>query len=224
MRSTRTASWSFVSTKVRYGGFAKSVGLGVLTTPHGLGYAKFVIVVDADVDPFNLDQVMWAMSVRANPAGDIVIIPNLAENLLDPAGQPAGMAHKMIIDATTPVAPDRRGDYGELLDTPKRPSMAGQAHDAAQGSKEVRQSMAKSSLCPRCRSNATAVRAQSPVAGVWTIFGCDTCFYTWRSTELVETTDPDKYPEVFRLNPVDPDEATRRADTAVANGGPRRRC
>ena len=78
-----------VSTKVRYGGFAKSVGMRVLTTPHGLGYAKIVIVVDADVDPFDLDQVMWAMSVRANPAGDVVIIPNLAENLLDPAGQPA---------------------------------------------------------------------------------------------------------------------------------------
>ncbi len=109
-----------VSTRVRYGGFAKSVGMGVLTTPHGLGYAKFVIVVDEDVDPFNLNQVMWAMSVRANPAGDVVIIPNLAENLLDPAGEPSGMAHKMIIDATTPKAPDRRGDYGEVLDTPKQ--------------------------------------------------------------------------------------------------------
>jgi 4-hydroxybenzoate decarboxylase len=109
-----------VSTKVRYGGFAKSVGMGVLTTPHGLGYAKFVIVVDADVDPFDLDQVMWAMSVRANPGGDVVIVPNLAENLLDPAGQPAGMAHKMIIDATTPVPPDRRGHYGQLLDTPEQ--------------------------------------------------------------------------------------------------------
>ena len=109
-----------VSTKVRYGGFAKTVGMGVLTTPHGLGYAKYVIVVDADVDPFNLDQVMWAISVRANPAGDSVIIPNLAENLLDPAGQPTGMADKMIIDATTPVPPDRRGNYGELLDTPEQ--------------------------------------------------------------------------------------------------------
>jgi 4-hydroxybenzoate decarboxylase len=48
--------------------------------------------------------------VRANPAGDIVIVPNLAENLLDPAGQPGGMADKMIIDATTPVPPDRRGN------------------------------------------------------------------------------------------------------------------
>jgi vanillate/4-hydroxybenzoate decarboxylase subunit C len=109
-----------VSTKTRYGGFAKSVGMGVLTTPHGLGYAKIVIVVDADVDPFNLDQVMWAMSVRANPAGDVMILPNLAENLLDPAGQPNGMAHKMIIDATTPIAPDRRGHYGQVLDTPER--------------------------------------------------------------------------------------------------------
>ena len=69
-----------------HGGFAKSVGLGVLTTPHGLGYAKIIIVVDEDVDPFNLNQVMWAMSVRANPAGDVVIIPNLAENLARSCG------------------------------------------------------------------------------------------------------------------------------------------
>jgi 4-hydroxybenzoate decarboxylase len=108
-----------VSTKTRYGGFAKSVGMGVLTTPHGLGYAKIIIVVDADVDPFNLDQVMWAMSVRVNPAGDVMILPNLSENLLDPACQPGGMIHKMIIDATTPIAPDVRGDYGQILDTPQ---------------------------------------------------------------------------------------------------------
>jgi 3-polyprenyl-4-hydroxybenzoate decarboxylase len=61
---------------------------------------------------------MWAISVRANPTGDVVIIPNLAENLLDPAGVPSGMSSKMILDATTPTAPDRRGDYGEVLDTP----------------------------------------------------------------------------------------------------------
>ena len=108
-----------VSTKTRYGGFAKSIGLSVLTTPHGLGYAKIIIVVDADVDPFDLKQVMWAMSVKVNPAGDIIILPNLAENLLDPAGQPSGISHKMIIDATTPVAPDNRGDFGMELDTPQ---------------------------------------------------------------------------------------------------------
>jgi 4-hydroxybenzoate decarboxylase len=107
-----------VSTKTRFGGFAKSVGMRVLTTPHGLGYAKIVIVVDADVDPFDLKQVMWALSVKVNPAGDVLILPNLSENLLDPACQPGGMVHKMIIDATTPIAPDSRGDYGQELDTP----------------------------------------------------------------------------------------------------------
>ena len=106
-----------VSTKVRYGGFAKAVGLRVLSTPHGLGYAKVIIVVDADVDPFDLNQVMWAISVRVNPAA-MWLAPNLAENLLDPACQPSGMVQKMIIDATMPVPPDIRGDYGELLETP----------------------------------------------------------------------------------------------------------
>jgi UbiD family decarboxylase len=108
-----------VSTKIRYGGFAKYVGLRVLTTTHGLGYAKVVIVVDEDIDPFDLKQVMWAISVKVNPAGDIVTIPKLAENLLDPACSPGGMVTKMIIDATTPVAPDARGDYGEELDRPQ---------------------------------------------------------------------------------------------------------
>ena len=109
-----------VSTKTRYGGFAKAVGMRVLTTPHGLGYAKIVIVVDADVDPFDLNQVMWSMSVKVNPAGDVTILPNLSVNLLDPAGQPGGMVHKMIIDATTPITPDIRGHYGQELDHPQR--------------------------------------------------------------------------------------------------------
>jgi UbiD family decarboxylase len=109
-----------VSTKTRYGGFAKAVGLRVLVTPHGLGYAKVVIVVDDTVDPFDLKQVMWAISVKVNPDHDVMILPNLSINPLDPAGQPTGIANKMIIDATTPIAPDVRGDYGQELDTPQR--------------------------------------------------------------------------------------------------------
>jgi hypothetical protein len=71
-----------VSTRCRYGGFAKSVGMRVLSTPHGLGYAKIVIVVDENVDPFDLNQVMWAISVKVNPAADVMILPNLSVNLL----------------------------------------------------------------------------------------------------------------------------------------------
>jgi hypothetical protein len=59
-------------------------------------------------------------------------------------------------------------------------------------------------ICPRCRSAAIEVRATSPVAGVWTIYGCGGCLYTWRSTEPAGITDPEQYPAVFRLGTKDP--------------------
>ncbi|KAA6223186.1 UbiD family decarboxylase [Streptomyces albofaciens JCM 4342] len=101
-----------VSTAKRYGGFAKAVGLRVLTTPHGLGYATTVIVVDEDVDPFDLPQVMWALSTKMNPSGDLIRIPNLPVLELAPQAQLPGITDKLVIDATTPVAPDTRGNYG----------------------------------------------------------------------------------------------------------------
>ncbi|GHF48182.1 UbiD family decarboxylase [Amycolatopsis bartoniae] len=104
---------AIVSTKKRYGGFAKAVGMRAMTTPHGLGYVKMVILVDEDVDPFNLPQVMWALSTKVNAAGDIVNIPNLPVVELDPGSHPAGITNKLIIDATTPVAPDNRGHYSQ---------------------------------------------------------------------------------------------------------------
>ncbi len=107
-----------VSTRCRIGGFAKNVGLRVLTTPHGLGYAKIVIVVDETVDPFDLKQVMWALSTKFHPAHDLVVIPDLSVVPLDPSSSPPGITHKMIMDATTPVAPDVRGHYSQPLDQP----------------------------------------------------------------------------------------------------------
>ncbi|MBA4541295.1 MULTISPECIES: non-oxidative hydroxyarylic acid decarboxylases subunit C [Thermoactinomyces] len=109
---------AIISTKRRYGGFAKAVGMRALTTPHGLGYCKLVIVVDEDVDPFNLPQVMWALSTKMHPKHDAVIIPDLSVLPLDPGSNPAGITHKMILDATTPVAPETRGHYSQPLDSP----------------------------------------------------------------------------------------------------------
>jgi vanillate/4-hydroxybenzoate decarboxylase subunit C len=109
-----------VSTKVRVGGFGKAVGMAVMTTPHGLGYAKVVIVVDEFVDPFNLPQVMWAMSTKVNPKYDTVIIPELSILPLDPGSEPPGMTHKLIIDATTPAPPEKHGEYSmQVMDPPE---------------------------------------------------------------------------------------------------------
>ncbi|PRW62715.1 non-oxidative hydroxyarylic acid decarboxylases subunit C [Actinopolyspora mortivallis] len=109
-----------VSTGRRYGGFARAVGLRAMTTPHGLGYCKTVIVVDEDVDPFDLPQVMWALSTKVNPACDLVNLPNMSVLELDPGSQPPGITNKLVIDATTPVAPDERGHYGQpVTDLPE---------------------------------------------------------------------------------------------------------
>ncbi|WP_028937227.1 non-oxidative hydroxyarylic acid decarboxylases subunit C [Pseudonocardia spinosispora] len=111
---------AIVSTRRRYGGFAKAVGLRALTTPHGLGYCKMVIMVDEDVDPFNLPQVMWALSTKVNPAGDLVQLPNMPVVALDPSAIPQGITDKLVIDATTPVAPDARGHFDQqVIDRPE---------------------------------------------------------------------------------------------------------
>lgn len=111
-----------VSTEKRFGGFAKQVGLRTLTTTHGIGYAATVIVVDEYVDPFNLPQVMWALSTKMNPVDDVIRVPNLPVVSLAPQTNTPGIIDKLVIDATTPVAPDNRGNYG------------GQVHDLPEAS------------------------------------------------------------------------------------------
>ena len=106
---------TIISTKVRHAGFGRVVALRALTTPHGIGYSKLVIVVDDTVDPFNLEQVMWALSTRFNPEFDSISVPRMSEVPLDPAGHPQGITSRLILDATTPVPPDNRGEQGQLI-------------------------------------------------------------------------------------------------------------
>jgi vanillate/4-hydroxybenzoate decarboxylase subunit C len=61
---------------------------------------------------------MWAVSTKVNPGGDVIMLPNLSIDVLDPAAEPEGISHKMIIDATTPILPDTRGSFGQQLDDP----------------------------------------------------------------------------------------------------------
>jgi 3-polyprenyl-4-hydroxybenzoate decarboxylase len=97
-----------VSTKVRVGGIAKAVELRVFSTTRVLGHAKVVIVVEEHVDPFEMKQVMRVVSTKMNSAGDLVIVPHLSVLPLDPASQPDGITHKIVIDEKTPVPPDKR--------------------------------------------------------------------------------------------------------------------
>jgi len=108
---------AIIAVKNRFGGFAKSVALRALGTPHGLMYLKNLIMVDADVDPFDLNQVMWALSVRTR-AGDIQVLDNMAGIPVDPSAVVAGKGHHLIIDATTNVAPDPVGADVQMVTPP----------------------------------------------------------------------------------------------------------
>lgn len=96
-----------VALKSKFGGFAKSVAFRVASTNHGISYAKNIILVDADVDPFNLNEVMTALSTRVRPEKDVMIAANTPGMPLDPCSEPPGMGGKLIIDATTPVPPEQ---------------------------------------------------------------------------------------------------------------------
>lgn len=111
---------AIVAVRNRFAGFAKSVAMRALGTPHGLMYLKNLIMVDADVDPFDLNEVMWALSTRTR-ANDIIVIPNTAMIIIDPAAEVPGKGHHLIIDATSFMPPDPMGSDAKLVRPPSGP-------------------------------------------------------------------------------------------------------
>ena len=67
---------------------------------------KHVVVVDTDIDIFDMQDVEWAISNRVQAARDVFIIPNAMGNKLDPSSR-NGASDKMGIDATIPMSEER---------------------------------------------------------------------------------------------------------------------
>jgi 3-polyprenyl-4-hydroxybenzoate decarboxylase len=72
--------------------------------------ARLIVVVDDDVDPSNLAEVLWAITTRCEPSEQIDIIRDAWSSTLDPRIPPekktAGITShsKAIIDACRPFA------------------------------------------------------------------------------------------------------------------------
>jgi UbiD family decarboxylase len=72
---------------------------------------KHIILVDDDVDIFNTDDVLWAMTTRFQGDVSIVTIPGVRCHPLDPSATPefnpllrvVGQSCKTIFDCTVPV-------------------------------------------------------------------------------------------------------------------------
>jgi UbiD family decarboxylase len=67
-------------------------------------YTKQVIVVDDDVDIFDMDDVMWAVATRVKAEKDILLVPGVKSAIIDPTSDPTSFTvTKMGIDATAPI-------------------------------------------------------------------------------------------------------------------------
>lgn len=71
---------------------------------------KHIFLVDEDVDPFDMNDVLWAMNTRFQGDADIITIPGVRCHPLDPSNDPSmdpsirdhGIACKTIFDCTVP--------------------------------------------------------------------------------------------------------------------------
>lgn len=71
---------------------------------------KHIFLVDEDVDPFDMNDVLWAMNTRFQGDADIITIPGVRTHPLDPSNDPTmslsirdhGIACKTIFDCTVP--------------------------------------------------------------------------------------------------------------------------
>ncbi|MCC6472707.1 MAG: UbiD family decarboxylase [Burkholderiales bacterium] len=84
------AGWGMtvVSIEQRYAGHAAQVGALAAQCMGGAYFTKYVVVVDDDVDPTNLGEVVWAMVTRSRPAHSIDILRETWSTYLDPSQNP----------------------------------------------------------------------------------------------------------------------------------------
>lgn len=77
-----------IALEQKYAGHAAQVLALAAQVPGGAYYTKWIIAVDHDVDPTDMDQVIWAMASRCSPIDDIDILRNTWSTPLDPTQNP----------------------------------------------------------------------------------------------------------------------------------------
>lgn len=93
-----------ISLRQRYAGHARQAAYVAAQCGAG-GYAgKWVVVVDDDIEPTNLEEVAWAMSTRCDPTSDVEFIDRAWSTRLEPLVEDTEnpFNSRAIIDATIP--------------------------------------------------------------------------------------------------------------------------
>ena len=98
--------FNVVAIRQRYAGHAKQAGHILNQCGVGAYMSRYSVVVDEDIDPSNLQEVMWAVATRTDPVSDIDIIQRGMGSKNDPMfvayRYAAPFSSKAIIDACRP--------------------------------------------------------------------------------------------------------------------------
>lgn len=96
-----------IAIKQRYAGHAKQAALIASQSRNAAYMGRYIVVVDEDIDTYNIDEVLWAISTRSDPA-EADLVRNCWSTPLDPRIPPEKRARRdfsnnvIIIDATRP--------------------------------------------------------------------------------------------------------------------------
>jgi UbiD family decarboxylase len=95
--------FNVISLKQAYAGHAKQALLVAAGCQSGAYIGRFMIVVDDDVDPSNMFDVIWAMSTRCDPSEDIDFVRKMWSGPLDPMAGPTNQTSRALIDGCRPL-------------------------------------------------------------------------------------------------------------------------
>ena len=113
--------FNVVSIKQRYAGHSRQAGHILSQCGVGAYMSRYSIIVDEDIDPANMQEVMWAVATRTDPDLDIDIIKRGMGSKNDPMSiaypYKAPFSSKAIIDACRPY--DYIQEFPEVAEASK---------------------------------------------------------------------------------------------------------
>src|SRR5207237_7953154 len=105
--------FNVIAIKQAYPGHARQAGFLAASCQSGSYLGRFVVVVDEDVDPSDLFDVMWAICTRCDPAQDIETFRRAWSGPPDPILDTASSSNsRAVIDACRPF--ERLKDFPML--------------------------------------------------------------------------------------------------------------
>jgi UbiD family decarboxylase len=113
--------FNVVAIRQRYAGHARQAGHILSQCGVGAYMSRYSVVVDEDIDPANLQEVMWAIATRTDPSVDIDIIERGMGSKNDPMfvayRYDAPFSSKAIVDACRPW--DRLAQFPAVAEASK---------------------------------------------------------------------------------------------------------